>query len=62
MNISIVKLGHEECEICVSTKEHHKISGHDEKHDSALIKLHLNYVNLARLKYRADGNEMFQMN
>lgn len=56
MNISIVKLGHEECEICVSTKEHHKISGHDEKHDSALIKLHLKYVNLARLEYRADGN------
>ncbi|KAL1375676.1 hypothetical protein pipiens_017360 [Culex pipiens pipiens] len=61
MKISFVKLGHEECEACVSAEEHQKISGHqfDEAGPTCSMCadqiIHLRYAKEARAEYTSDG-------
>lgn len=61
MKISFVKLGHEECESCIAAMEHEKASGHQRGNSvcTQCIKQnqHLEYRNLARTEYQADGVE-----
>lgn len=59
-NISFVRLGHEQCEACVSAEQHKKISGHtgDEKDcaDCSDHSLHLKRASESRSAYREDGD------
>lgn len=67
MNISIVKLGHEECELCTTSTEHQKQSGHStvqssEGDDLCTIcdkfSVHLNFAAMSREAYRKDGDNV----
>lgn len=64
MKISFVKLGHEECELCVAAGEHQKISGHqvDEAAPACLLcsdqAIHLEYAKQAREEYARDGEDI----
>nr|XP_029734025.1 uncharacterized protein LOC109422949 [Aedes albopictus] len=66
MNISIVKLGHEQCETCVSAIQHEKTSGHSKEaaqtNDMCTIceqyRNHLQLATSARKEYREDGDSI----
>lgn len=61
MNISFVKLGHEECETCVEIEEHRKVGSGTECGDTCTLcsgyEKHLEYAKIARMEYRKDGDE-----
>ncbi|XP_062538858.1 uncharacterized protein LOC134207154 [Armigeres subalbatus] len=65
MNISLVKLGHEQCEACVAATLHQSASGHIDEDNfiaiCSLCKSHMEHLRLAsssRLMYRADGDNI----
>lgn len=70
MNISLVKLGHEQCESCVSATKHQKASGHSTETiplDSACSICeeyleHLQLAKAARMEYREDGESAASRN
>lgn len=60
MNVSFVKLGHEECEVCVAAKEHKKISEHSDEERNCLQcsdhATHVENASVTRAEYRAEGD------
>lgn len=66
MNISLVKLGHEQCESCVSAIQHQKASGHSTETpplDSSCsiceeYSEHLQLAKASRAEYRHDGESV----
>lgn len=65
MNISLVKLGHEQCEACVAATLHQNTSGHTDEDNittkCSICKSHVEHLRLAslsRLMYRADGDNI----
>lgn len=65
MNISLVKLGHEQCETCVTATLHEKLTGHSTKSPEAPGSCsvceryieHLRYASTSRSAYRDDGED-----
>lgn len=60
MNISLVKLGNEQCESCVSASQHRQQSGHIEEDDidcsiCRAHSVHMGLAKLSRSEYRCDG-------
>lgn len=64
LNISIVKLGHEECEACVAARQHQNLLGHkteDGRRGCSVCAKHEEHMRLAkesRDQYRADGDQV----
>lgn len=64
LNISIVKLGHEECEACVGATQHQDLLGHKDeeaKHGCSVCVKHEEHMRLAkqsREAYRSDGDKV----
>ncbi|XP_065095618.1 uncharacterized protein LOC135717456 [Ochlerotatus camptorhynchus] len=61
MNISFVKLGHEECEVCVSMEQHKKVNvNNSECTDDCILcsdySKHLEHAKQARIEYRMNGD------
>lgn len=59
LRISLVKLGHEECETCVSVSHHQKQTGHSEETSTCSIcgsrSEHMRLATVSRAEYRNDG-------
>ncbi|XP_062534268.1 uncharacterized protein LOC134203410 [Armigeres subalbatus] len=65
MNISFVKLGHEQCETCVCATLHQDTSGHKEEDrfivECSVCRSHVEHMRLATISrsvYRNDGDEV----
>lgn len=65
MNISLVKLGHEQCEVCVTATLHQNSSGHKEEDRFVTVcstcKSHVEHSrlkNLSRADYQNDGDQI----
>lgn len=70
MNISLVKLGHEQCESCIMSTQHQKQSGHSTSNEDTGEQCsiceqyveHLRLANISRKAYREDGDDVIPGN
>lgn len=66
MKISLVKLGKEECEVCVSALQHRKTSSHPETISTdpcstcTRYDKHLRIAKISRDAYRSDGEAVIE--